>query len=83
MVMSQTTPTPAALTAVPVENATVLTPTSAPVSSTTPSCSAFNISNCEPCAPGSQYDNGESNSFTIFLGGVLKSLLMRFDFLCL
>uniref|UniRef100_A0A3Q3EBP4 Si:dkey-21a6.5 n=1 Tax=Hippocampus comes TaxID=109280 RepID=A0A3Q3EBP4_HIPCM len=57
MVMSQTTPTPAVLTAIPVENATVLTPTSAPVSSTTPSCSAFNISNCEPCAPGWQYDN--------------------------
>ncbi|XP_051941415.1 signal peptide, CUB and EGF-like domain-containing protein 1 [Hippocampus zosterae] len=58
MVMSQTTPAPAVLTAIPVENATLLTPTSAPVSSTTPSCSAFNISNCEPCAPGSQYDNG-------------------------
>ncbi|XP_054651958.1 multiple epidermal growth factor-like domains protein 9 [Dunckerocampus dactyliophorus] len=58
MVLSQTTPTPAALTTTLLENGTVVTPTPALVSTTTSTCSAFNTSNCEPCAPGSQYDNG-------------------------
>nr|XP_057946785.1 sushi, von Willebrand factor type A, EGF and pentraxin domain-containing protein 1 isoform X2 [Doryrhamphus excisus] len=57
--LSQTTPTPAALTTTLLENGTAVTPTPVPVStSTTSSCSAFNTSTCEPCAPGSQYDNG-------------------------
>lgn len=29
------------------------------LSSTTPGCTAFNTSTCEPCAPGSQYDNSK------------------------
>ncbi|KAG8013378.1 Cilia-and flagella-associated protein 99 [Nibea albiflora] len=57
MVLSQTTLTPAVMSTTLIENATVLTPTPVILSSTTPGCFAFNTSTCEPCAPGSQYDN--------------------------
>lgn len=60
MVLSQTTLAPAVMNTTLIENVTSLTPTPVILSSTTPSCSAFNTSTCEPCAPGSQYDNSES-----------------------
>ncbi|KAM7375853.1 hypothetical protein PAMP_005620 [Pampus punctatissimus] len=57
MVVSQTTLTPAVMNTTLTENVTSLTLTPMILSSTTPSCFAFNTSTCEPCAPGSQYDN--------------------------
>ncbi|XP_022077641.2 laminin subunit gamma-2 [Acanthochromis polyacanthus] len=57
MVVSQTTLTPAVLNTTLIENVTGLTITPVIFSSTTPGCSSFNVSTCEPCAPGSQYDN--------------------------
>ncbi|XP_035465254.1 laminin subunit gamma-2 [Scophthalmus maximus] len=57
LVGSQTTLTPAVIDTTPVENVTSLTLTPVILSSTTPGCFAFNTSTCEPCAPGSQYDN--------------------------
>eukprot|EP00064_Thunnus_orientalis_P015562 superscaffoldBa00002904_g15616 len=57
MVVSQTTLTPAVVNTTLIENVTGLTVTPVILSSTTPGCFAFNTSTCEPCAPGSQYDN--------------------------
>nr|XP_019940171.1 PREDICTED: multiple epidermal growth factor-like domains protein 11 isoform X1 [Paralichthys olivaceus] len=57
LVGSQTTLTPAVVSTTLIENVTSLTITPVILSSTTPGCSAFNTSTCEPCAPGSQYDN--------------------------
>ncbi|XP_060939005.1 cilia- and flagella-associated protein 99-like [Limanda limanda] len=60
LVGSQTTLAPAVVSTTFIENVTSLTVTPMILSSTTPGCSAFNTSTCEPCAPGSQYDNSES-----------------------
>ncbi|XP_030574860.1 laminin subunit gamma-1 [Archocentrus centrarchus] len=57
IVVSQTTLTPAVTDTTQIDNVTSLTPTPVIFSSTTPGCAAFNLSTCEPCAPGSQYDN--------------------------
>ncbi|GLD62387.1 laminin subunit gamma-2-like protein [Lates japonicus] len=57
LVVSQTTLTPAVINTTLIENVTSLTVTPVILSSTTPGCFAFNTSTCEPCAPGSQYDN--------------------------
>ncbi|CAN9502123.1 unnamed protein product [Ophioblennius macclurei] len=58
VVVGQTTLAPAVTDTTLSDNATTsVTPTPATIVSTTPSCSAFNVSTCEPCAPGSQYDN--------------------------
>lgn len=59
MVLSQTTPTPAVINTTLKENVTTLTVTPMILSSTTPGCSLFNTSTCEPCAPGSQYDDSK------------------------
>lgn len=74
MVLSQTTLTPAVMTTTLTENVTTLTATPVMLSSTTPGCSAFNTSTCEPCAPGSQYDN--SKPVTVSSG--VKPLLCSF-----
>lgn len=58
--LSQTTPTPTVMSTALIENVTTLTVTPVILSSTTPGCATFNISTCEPCAPGSRYDNSES-----------------------
>lgn len=55
--LSQTTPSPTAVSTALAENVTALTVTPVILSSTTPGCATFNLSTCEPCAPGSQYDN--------------------------
>lgn len=60
MVLSQTTLTPAVMSTTRTENVTTLTVTPVILSSTTPGCSGFNTSTCEPCAPGSKYDNSKS-----------------------
>lgn len=57
--LSQTTPPPAAASTTPSVNVTMVTVTPVILSSTTPGCTAFNTSTCEPCAPGSQYDNSK------------------------
>uniref|UniRef100_A0A3Q4BGA8 Tyrosine-protein kinase ephrin type A/B receptor-like domain-containing protein n=1 Tax=Mola mola TaxID=94237 RepID=A0A3Q4BGA8_MOLML len=57
MVLSQTTLTPAVTDTTLSENVPTLTVTPVILSSTTPGCSEFNTSTCEPCGPGSQYDN--------------------------
>ncbi|KAM9709033.1 uncharacterized protein ACNS7B_001139 [Menidia menidia] len=57
VVVTQTTLSPAVISTTLLENATGVTPTPVIFSSTTPGCFAFNVSNCEPCAPGSQSDN--------------------------
>uniref|UniRef100_A0A3P8UFN3 Si:dkey-21a6.5 n=1 Tax=Cynoglossus semilaevis TaxID=244447 RepID=A0A3P8UFN3_CYNSE len=57
MVGSQTTLSPAVTSTTLIQNVTSLSPTTAIVSSTTQGCSEFNTSTCEPCAPGSRYDN--------------------------
>uniref|UniRef100_A0A3Q3J1L3 TNFR-Cys domain-containing protein n=1 Tax=Monopterus albus TaxID=43700 RepID=A0A3Q3J1L3_MONAL len=57
LVVSQTTLTPAVMNTTPVENVTSMTLTPVILSSTTLSCFPFNTSACEPCAPGSRYDN--------------------------
>lgn len=57
MVLSQTTLSPAVISTTLIENVTSLTLTPVILSSTTPGCSAFNTSTCEPCPPGSRYDN--------------------------
>ncbi|CAG10560.1 unnamed protein product [Tetraodon nigroviridis] len=54
--LSQTSPTPAVSSTAPL-----VTVTPVIFSSTTPGCSAFNTSTCEPCAPGSQFDNTYKN----------------------
>lgn len=58
--LGQTTPSPTVMSTALAENVTSLTVTPVILSSTTPGCGAFNLSTCEPCAPGSQYDNSES-----------------------
>lgn len=60
MVLSQTTLTPAVMSTTLTENVTTPTVTPVILSSTTPGCSGFNTSTCEPCAPGSKYDNSKS-----------------------
>lgn len=60
MVLSQTTLTPAVTDTTLSENVPTLTVTPVILSSTTPGCSEFNTSTCEPCGPGSQYDNSKS-----------------------
>lgn len=60
MALSQTTPSPTVMSTALAENVTSLTVTPVILSSTTPGCGAFNLSTCELCAPGSQYDNSES-----------------------
>lgn len=60
MALSQTTLTPAVVNTTLMENGTSLTVTPVMLSTTAPGCLAFNTSTCEPCAPGSQYDNSES-----------------------
>lgn len=62
MVLSQTTLTPAVMNTTLIQNVTSLTVTPVILSSTTPGCFEYNISTCEPCAPGSQYDNSESTA---------------------
>uniref|UniRef100_A0A1A8BKK0 Tyrosine-protein kinase ephrin type A/B receptor-like domain-containing protein n=1 Tax=Nothobranchius kadleci TaxID=1051664 RepID=A0A1A8BKK0_NOTKA len=57
MVLSQTTPTPAVMNTTLLQSTTGLTPTPVILSSTTLGCNEFNVSTCESCAPGSQYDN--------------------------
>lgn len=59
MSLSQTTPTPTVTSTTALVNMTTLTVTPMILSSTTPGCTAFNTSTCEPCAPGSQYDNSK------------------------
>lgn len=59
-VLSQTTLTPAVMSTTLTENVTTPTVTPVILSSTTPGCSGFNTSTCEPCAPGSKYDNSKS-----------------------
>ncbi|KAF3844864.1 hypothetical protein F7725_008027 [Dissostichus mawsoni] len=61
MVVSQTTLAPAVMNTTFMENVTDLTVTPV-ILTTTPGCFAFNTSTCEPCAPGSQYDNSESTT---------------------
>ncbi|XP_029349809.1 multiple epidermal growth factor-like domains protein 9 [Echeneis naucrates] len=58
-VVSQTTLTPAVMNTTLIENVTSpdQTPTPMIFSSTTPGCAEFNTSTCEPCAPGTQFDN--------------------------
>lgn len=65
--LSQTTPSPTVMSTALTENVTTLTVTPVILSSTTPGCSTFNVSTCEPCAPGSQYDNSESQIHHITL----------------
>lgn len=66
LVLSQTTLIPALTGTTVIDNVTapttptiplILSSTTGPPISTTPGCAAFNTSTCEPCAPGSQYDN--------------------------
>lgn len=57
--LSQTTLSPAVMSTAPTENVTTLTVTPVILSSTTPGCATFNTSTCEPCVPGSQYDNSK------------------------
>lgn len=54
MALSQTSPAPAVSSTTPS-----VTVTPVILSSTTPGCTAFNASTCEPCAPGSQSDNSK------------------------
>lgn len=65
--LSQTTPSPTVMSTALAENVTSLTVTPVIVSSTTPGCTAFNLSTCEQCAPGTQYDNSESRIHHITL----------------
>lgn len=58
--LGQTTPSPTVMSTALAGNVTSLTVTPVILSSTAPGCAAFNLSTCEQCAPGSQYDNGES-----------------------
>ncbi|XP_056152261.1 proprotein convertase subtilisin/kexin type 5 isoform X2 [Lampris incognitus] len=57
MVISQTTLAPAVMNTTVGEIVTDVTATSFIPGTTTPGCSALNISSCEACVPGSYYDN--------------------------
>ncbi|KAJ8271638.1 hypothetical protein COCON_G00104970 [Conger conger] len=59
VVVGQTTLIPAVTNSTTDENVTMTTPMTTPIPlTTTPApCSAFNISTCEVCSPGSYYDN--------------------------
>ncbi|XP_076014587.1 uncharacterized protein LOC143007079 [Genypterus blacodes] len=57
VVVSQTTLAPAVMNTTVSENVTALTPTPMTLFTTSPGCSAFNLSTCELCAPGSYYHN--------------------------
>ncbi|XP_034051126.1 multiple epidermal growth factor-like domains protein 9 [Thalassophryne amazonica] len=56
-VESQTTLPPAVTNTTVSENVTSPTPTPLILSTTIPGCLGLNTSSCEPCAPGSRYDN--------------------------